>query len=407
MKEYDEQIIKRHILILSLFSLITTISILFITTSFFHLTINFYDFYYYIDHMIMITSGKIPYIDFSFDYPPLAFIPIFIAFIPNLLFNNFYAFMYLFQILMIICNLITIICIYFIGLKLYKEKTAFFAAFLYATAFSVAYFVLNRYDAFPICILMIAVLFTLYNMNIRGYIFIIFGIATKIFPIISFPFLLLFNTKTTSFKQELYIILKLLVPSIIIILVPIILLKPSVLISYFSNSVVRSDIYANTATYTLYTYLHDVFNIGVSITTISNFMYVIMGFVILFLIVVAWVDPKKEPRHLLKFLLLSIFIVVFCMKYHSPQYIIWFTPFICLLIADSLFGVILFYITQILTYMEFPLLFGILYDNGSYINSIGTNGWYFALSFFTLEYTAYLILIYLALKPSISHFKNL
>jgi hypothetical protein len=165
-------------------------------------------------------------------------------------------------------------------------------------------------------------------------------------------------------------------------------------------------VYANTATYTIYSYLHDVSNLGISSTIISNLMYFIMGFILLFLVIIAWVDPKKEPRHLIKFLLISIFTVVFCMKYHSPQYIVWFTPFVCLLIADTLYGVILFYATQLLTYLEFPLLFGSLYNNTEYLSPTGSYGWYLALIFFSIEYAAYLILVYLAVKPSMTHLKK-
>jgi hypothetical protein len=162
----------------------------------------------------------------------------------------------------------------------------------------------------------------------------------------------------------------------------------------------------NTATNTLYAYLHDVFNLGIPATAVSNVMYLIMGLILLLLAVAAWVDPKKEPRHLVKFLLVAVFTVVFCLKYHSPQYIIWFTPFVCLLVADSLSGVILFYGTQVLTYLEFPLLFGTLYVNGKYLSPAGSSGWYLALFFFTLVYAAYIVLVYLAVKPSMVHVKK-
>lgn len=253
---------------------------------------------------------------------------------------------------------------------------------------------------------MVAVLFTIYGMNTRGYVVVIAGFLAKIFPIISIPFVVLYNTKTTSLKQELYTILKIGIPVTAILLLPVILLKPGVLVSYFSASLVRTDIYVNTATYTIYAYLHDVMNLGISTTIISNLMYLLMGFVLLVLVVFTYVDPRKDPNHLLKLLLLSIFTVVSCMKYHSPQYIVWFTPFVCLLIADTLYGVTAFYFTQILTYLEFPLLFGTLYTNDKYISPVGSYGWYLALFFFTLEYAAYIVLVYLAVKPSVSHLKK-
>ena len=218
--------------------------------------------------------------------------------------------------------------------------------------------------------------------------------------------MVLYNAKTTSLKKELFTVLKIGIPVTVILLLPIVLLKPGVLISYFSSSLVRTDLYVNTASYSLYAYLHDVLNLGISTTVISNIMYFLMGVAVLVLVVIAYNVPGKNPRHLVKLLLLSIFIVVFCMKYHSPQYIVWFTPFVCLLIADTLYGIITFYFTQILTYLEFPLLFGTLYTNGTYVSPMGSYGWYLALFFFTLLYAAYIVLIYLAVKPLLPDVKK-
>jgi len=398
----DPDLIKRHIFYLCLLSILTKFIIFFATTSIFHSFIDYFDFQYYLQSANNIAQGQIPYVNFGFDYPPLAFIPILLAFIPAVLLNSPSIFVLFFQVQMVICDIVILICVYLIGLKLYNEKTAFIAAFLYATAFSAAYFVLTKYDAFPTSLLMLAVLFSVYNKTLRGYLALIIGFFVKIYPVIALPFVMLYNAKSTSLKREIVTILKIGIPLSVIFLLPVIILKPAILLSYFSGSLVRTDIYVNTATNTLYVYLHDVCNLGISATVVSNFMYVILGCVLLLLVVVALVGPKKEPRHLIRFLLISVFTVVFGMKYHSPQYILWFTPFVCLLVADTLSGMILFYVTQGLTYLEFPLFFGTLYVNGNYISPAGSYGWYLALFFFTLVYAAYLVLVCLAVKPSMT-----
>jgi hypothetical protein len=402
----DSDLIKRHIFYLALLSVLTKVIIFFTTTFIFHSFIDYFDFQYYLQSASNIAQGQIPYVSFGFDYPPLAFIPIILAFIPAVLLNNTGIFVLLFQVQMVICDIVIVICVYLIGLKLYTEKTAFTGALLYATAFSAAYFVLTKYDAFPTSILMLAVLFSVYSKKVQGYLALVIGFFVKIFPVIALPFIVLYNAKSTSLKQEIVSILKIGIPVLVILLLPFLLLKPEILLSYFSGSLVRNDVYVNTATNTLYAYLHDVVNLGIPATAVSNVMYLIMGLMLLLLAVAAWVDPKKEPRHLIKFLLVAVFTVVFCLKYHSPQYIIWFTPFVCLLVADSLTGVILFYGTQVLTYLEFPLLFGTLYVNGEYLSPAGSYGWYLALFFFTLVYAAYLALVYLAVKPTMAHVKK-
>ena len=399
--------IKRHLIYLIIIAIIAKFVIAFVTTSVFHSFIDYFDFQYYLQAAVNIMQGQVPYADFGFDYPPLAFIPILLAFIPAILFNSATAFILSFQFLMVICDIIIVICIYLIGLKLYNEKTAFVAAFLYATSFSVGYFVMTKYDAFPTSILMLAVLFTVYNRNIRGYISIVVGTLAKIFPGIALPFVVLYNAKSTSLWQEIISFLKIGIPVTAILLIPILILKPGIILSYISGSLVRSDVYVNTATYTLYAYLHEVLNLGVSVSGVSYLMYILMGLVLLFLLAIAYIEPKKDVRFLVKLMAVSIFVVVFCMAYHSPQYVVWYTPFVCLLVADSLQGIILLYVTQAITYIGFPLSFGVLYTNTTYASPAGTPGWYLALALFTVDIIAYLLLMYVAVKPTGTHLRML
>jgi hypothetical protein len=403
----DTALAKRHLLLLVIIAIIAEFAIVFFTTSLFHSFIDYFDFQYYLQAAVNVMQGQVPYADFGFDYPPFAFIPIFLAFIPAILFNSVGVFVLSFQFLMVICDIVIVVCIYLIGLKLYSEKTAFIAAFLYATAFSVGYFVLTKYDAFPTCILMLAVLFTVYNRSIRGYIAIIAGILAKIFPGIAIPFVALYNAKSTSLRQEAISFLKIGIPVAVILFVPVLILKPGIILSYISGSLIRSAVYVNTATYTAYSYLHTVLNLGISVSEVSLLMYILMVLIVLFLFAIAYSEPEKDTRFLIKLLAVSIFVVVFCMAYHSPQYVVWYTPFVCLLVADSLPGILLFYTTQAITYIEFPLSFGTLYTNTAYTGAPGTSGWYCALALFTIDIVTYILLMYMAVKPTGTHFRML
>ena len=244
-------LVKRHLIYLIFLGILTKIIVICATTLFLTMlvgtpAIHYYDSFdykYYLQGAYNILQGHIPYVEFGFDYPPYIFIPIFLALIPGILFNNQEIFIYSFQLLMVICDIIIIICIYLIGLKLGNEKTAFIAAGLYATAFSVAYLVITKYDAFPTCILMLAVLFTVYSRNIIGYIALVVGFLAKIFPVIAIPFTVLYNAKSTSIRQEIIYILKIWIPVAVVFLVPILILKPGILASYFSGSLVVSLIH--------------------------------------------------------------------------------------------------------------------------------------------------------------------
>ncbi|MDD1694931.1 MAG: hypothetical protein LUQ71_09425 [Methanoregula sp.] len=403
----DAGTVKNHLLALIVLSVITKICILFATIYLFHSFVDTFDHQYYLESILNPLNGKMPYVDFGFDYPPLAYLPIILAFIPAWLFNSAGVFILSFQVLMVICDAVIVASIYLIGLKIYQEKTAFIAGALYATAFSGAYFVLTKFDAFPTALLMTAVLFTVYKMPFRGYLAVITGFLAKIYPLVSLPFLILYNAKATSLKQEILSALKIIVPLTLVLGIPVLIFCPSIIGSYIGGSLVRTDIYVNTPTNTLSAGLQEILHLGISSALVSSLMYVLLGMILIVLLVYAWVDPKPGEKTLVKLLALSLFSIVFCMKYHSPQYILWFLPFVCLLIADSLAGIICFYITQVIAYVEFPLLFGTLYVNNSYISASGTPGWYLTWLFFAVESILFLVLIYLAVKPSPTHINKI
>ena len=110
----------------------------------------------------MLLQGQFPFSS-DFQYPVLIFVPLTLAIVPALLFQNAMAFVYTFQGLMILCDIVTTVCVYLIGLMFWNESTAFRAGLTYACAFSAGYFVITKYDAFPTSLLMLALLFTVYR----------------------------------------------------------------------------------------------------------------------------------------------------------------------------------------------------------------------------------------------------
>jgi hypothetical protein len=395
----DQKTVKNHILLLIIVSLVTKLMVIFLTTSVFHSFIDYFDIGTYFEHAVPLLNGQLPYVNYQIEYPVLSLVPIILAFIPAALTQNALAFIFSFQILMVVCDIIIVLCIYFTGLKISSEKNAYYAGLIYATAFSTAYFVLTKSDAFPTSLLMGAILFTVYGMNTRGYISATLGFFTKLFPAIALPFMVLYNSKTTSIKQELISAVKIFVLFCIVLLGPFVLINPEAIRSYLLATGGALGIYANTATFALYSYLHDVFHIGISSELVSGFMYILMGAALLFLVYVAWITKEKNPFSLLKLIVCAIFCLVLFTKFHSPQYIVWFTPLLVLLVVDNPVKIVLFYFTQVFAYIEFPLMFGKYYVNTAYTNTVGTPGWYLTLLFFTVEYLALIILFYCIIAP--------
>jgi len=246
---------------------------------------------------------------------------------------------------------------------------------------------------------MLGILFTVYRKNTFGYVWGSAGFFTKMFPAIALPFMVLFNAKTTSLKSELISAGKIFLAFCIVLLLPLALISPATLSTYLFATGGAIGVYVNTATFTLYAYLHDVLSLGVSTGTISAVMYGLMGFFLLLLVYIAYADRKTKEKTFLKFVLCAIFGLVFFTKFHSPQYIVWFTPLLAILVADDLVKIGLFFLSQVLAYIEFPLMFGSWYTNLEYVNSAGSLRWYLTLVFFTIEYLVLLALLYYTVRP--------
>jgi hypothetical protein len=97
--------------------------------------------------------------------------------------------------------------------------------------------------------------------------------------------------------------------------------------------------------------------------------------------------------------LIALVAIVACSKYHSPQYMMWFTPILCILVAGDLFKMVVFYLLQGIWYIKFPLTFWTLWTNTYYVEPLPKAGGQLALFFFTLEYV---VLFYLVWKVSIA-----
>lgn len=397
--DLDISVVKQHILLLIIVSLVTKFCVLVFTPGVFHSFIDMFDFEFHFQNTLRVLEGQLPYINYDYDYPVLIFVPISIAFAMALLTQNVMVYVYSFQLLMIICDTITILCIYFIAMRVWNEKTALYAGLIYATAFSAAYFVLTRFDPFPTCLLMAAVLFTVYGMNTRGYISSSLGFFAKIFPIIAMPFIVLYNAKTSSLKKEILSAVKIFIVFCAILILPLAIINPNVIRSYLFATGGNVGIYVNTATYTIYAIFNDVLHVGISSSLISLFMYGLMAVTLLILLYISYTSTEKDPKTLLKTLLCAIFSIVFFTKFHSPQYFVWFTPLLALLVADNPVKIIIFYLTQIFGYIEFPLFFGSFYVNQNYIHPSGSAGWYLTLLFFTLQYLTLLVLMFLIIRP--------
>jgi hypothetical protein len=396
--DIDLQTAKHHIAILVLAAVLAKFAVALVTTAVFHSFIDLFDIGVYLENIQLLVQGQLPFTSSGFQYPVLILVPLLIAFVPAYVFQNAMAFVITFQALMVLCDIVTILCVYLIGLRLWSERAAFRGGLIYACAFSAGYFVITKYDAFPTSLLMLAILCTVYQHEMKGYAASMLGFFTKVFPVLALPFFVLHNAKKTSLQQEIVSAAKVVIPIAAVLFLPLFILSPETLKIYIP---VRSELgyYSNTLTFTLYSWIHDVFHIGISLDTVSAIMYVLMGAGILALLYAAWRIPGQDLNLLLKLILCATVLVVVCAKVRSPQYIVWFTPLLCLLAADDLKKIVLLFIFQALAYLEFPLMFGAFYTALQYTEPALSSGWMITLVVFTLEYLALFICLWFVVSP--------
>ncbi len=394
----DRHSLARNLSILGITSIVTKLMVLFLTVSLFGSFVDLFDISVYFGYAMNVLDGQIPYVDFSVEYPFMFMIPVLIPLIPAVIANDAYAYVTGFQVLMSFFDILTLFIVYLIGLRLFDNKLAFRAALLYATAFAASYFILTKYDSFPTFLLVLGVFAAIYGMPARGYLAVILGFFTKIFPIIAAPYLILFNATETSRKAEIVSLLKVIAGCSVILLVPMIFLVQDWYRPFLFATGTGVGVYANTVTYTLYNILNGLLQLPISEDIISLAMYALMIGIVGSLVLVSCIRGVENPRRLLVLIAVTLFSVIFCTKFHSPQYLVWLTPFYALLLVDSLRNITIFYLLQTVVYIEFPLSWGVLYVNREYVDAIGTTGWYSALAFFIIHATIYVASIVLIVK---------
>jgi hypothetical protein len=398
---------KQHLKYLIGLSLLAKISLFIVTVFVIGSNVDMYQSNYYYEHFVAIFHGDYPYINNYYEYPILSFIPVIIAWIPSaLLNNNILVYMVAFVALLIFADCITTMCVYLIARKIWNDsKIAFIAAFIYLTAISTMYFVMTENSTFASCLLMIGLTMVIYGKNfvqskVNVYVALICGYFVKVFPIIALPFVILYNSRSTSLKQEIISSLKVIIPVSFILTLPIIIFNPSSVLKTLLPTRMDIGYFPETLIWTLHVWVHDILHLSsISIDNVLVFVYacMIIGFLLLFY--TAFKYKKQEPIMLIKFVACAIMILVLAYKVRSPGYIIWFTPLICILIADNIYKIGLFYIIQLLAYIEFPLTFWILWTNVEYTNPIYSTNWYLALLLFTLEFSLLIVLSWLAIEP--------
>lgn len=344
----------RNIIIIVAISLFTKILIGPITSGIFHSFVDLFDINYYFNYSLSIFQGQLPYLDFSVDYPQIALLYFTLPMLFAILTNTGANFIIAHQIIMTLLDVATSIIVYLIVLNIFDNKKAFIAGIIYATSFSSAYFVLTKYDSLPVFLLMLSVFLFINQKNICSYLTSSIGFFTKWFAGFTIPFFLIYDIdkKTPNLLRNL-------IPSIIFVILitlPLLILNFNGYLNTITGHMSRVSL-AHSLPFLLDNIAYHIFNQDF-FSPISTYL----SFALILLFIIAY-NFLKEKNHtnLIFFIFSTVFVFVFFNKVFSPQYAMWIVPFLALFLINSYKEIILFYLFQIVMYLEFPLLFNQIY----------------------------------------------
>jgi hypothetical protein len=286
-----------------------------------------------------VTMLQWPWTHVAFTYPPLSFLLFLPAYLLTTGMGGNLGFILVCLMLFALCDVGVAFCVYWIGLKLYPEKMAFYAAILYATCVNAAYCLFSTYDAFPLLMMMLGITFCLYGSSVKGYCLSVLGLFTKIFPIGILPFVWVYHIKR-PLETSLALLIGGLGVGIFLITVAL-GYNPYML---FLNGALGSNSYP----VMLWQYFPSL-PLTVIILMFRVFIVTVGCFALWYLY------NNPSDANFLKCIFAAYFFMVFGIQFHSTNYITWFLPLAALLVVDRWGGIFFFLLASFLSFAEYPV----------------------------------------------------
>ena len=353
--------IRRHFALLIVISIITKFAVIFLTTGIFRSFIDIFDISVYFQYATQILGGEIPYIDFPLEYPQLSLIVILVPLIFTMLTQDPSTYLVAHQVFMSVFDILTTLLVYLVALRIYNQKSAFISGVLSATAFSSAYFVLTKYDAFPTFLLMLAVFLFVYRKETYGYLSATAGFLAKWFPGFAIPYFVIHEQMSGKSLGAIGRNIVVAASLFLVVTLPFAILNSSGFLATYTTHTGRSTL-AHSFCY----YIDFVLESVLGLSFFARISLFLMILVQILLLGYYYSTKNTSVEYLCAFLFFSTFVFVILNNVFSPQYILWITPFLAIFLIHSYKEVILFYAIQIWMYLEFPILYRSIYINDGY-----------------------------------------
>ena len=300
--------------------------------------------------------GIYPYVSYYVPYPQLFLVPVFLALIPVITLQNPVWYLFSFSALMILVDTATLICLYSLACRFFGREKAFLCGLLYVTAIAAAFFVPISYDAVPTFFLIFSIWLLLSEKTVASYLSATAATLLKWFPACCFPFYLVYARKNGYDMETVKKSLALSALFAGAVIAPFLILNASGFFNTYLSQFTRAP-----ETHSFVYYVDAVFQFLFQGAPSDFWFFVLLALGELALFFWYFKNLDKEPLTMVYVIFSSVFFFVLTNKVFSASYIIWLTPFLSLLLAHSSRRILLFYLAQVILYLETPVLFGIVY----------------------------------------------
>jgi hypothetical protein len=335
-----------------------------------------------------LSEGKIPYRDFTVEYPPLALLPLVI---PQLvaagvtLDYRAYSLLYLletFLLLLLIAFTLLQVARFWPDLS---SPWRLLAIYLLLVILSKD-FVFWRYDLFPAWLTLLALLAVLKKQPLLAGVWIGLAIMAKLYPVILVPILLVYYLAGQQYRASVRVMAGTGL-AVGLVLMPVVFLSGNQVFSFLTYHQLRGLQIESVAgglvmlgNVTDLSRVSTEFNYGAFHLKANGIAPVLKALPGLFLVALSgllalcWFRFRREYRHtgavsadsLLRFLLAALLVFISTNKVFSPQYLIWLLPFVLFLPVKQIALVGFIFLLTTLVYPVFypqlvdPTVFGVL-----------------------------------------------
>ena len=297
---------------------------------------------------------KIPYVNYPLEYPQLAggLFQLIYSFQPG----NLHAFALSLHVIQLPLELLTTAIIYKIALSIYSERHASAAALFYNLSPIVLHTWVSRYDSIPVFLTVASLYLILRRRYTFSFLMVAVGIMFKWYPaVLILPYLGYMRGGESS-QRDIVRSLTVLGGFCIAIVLPFIVLSPQFFLESYVFHLGRGWNYQSLwmlLTLVLRRFSTPEIPVG-TVSNVSMFLQSVGCISILALRI-------KEPRELIRACSYVLMIFVFFTKFYSPQYVVWFTPFLLLSMAGS-WDWLLQILVQASVYVEYPVLWNLRFS---------------------------------------------